>query len=77
MRDQDWDLGEPRGAARQRGNGWCREFDHGWAALNFNTGRRRKVTFHAPDGLQDASGGYVGGRVTLAPHEGVIYRRLP
>jgi hypothetical protein len=73
--EQNWDLGEPLGPPRQRGNGWCREFDRGWAALNLNAGRRRKITFHAPDGLQDVTGTRVGGRVTLAPHEGAVYRR--
>lgn len=70
-----WNLGEPLQVARQRGNGWSRAFTNGWAAANFNVARRRKITYAVPDGLYDAAGQPAPTRVTLAPHEGVLYVR--
>jgi len=71
----DWDLGEPLGSVRQRGNGFSREFRGGWAAVNVNNSRRRKVTFPVPEGLQRADGTPGPDKVVLLPHEGVLYRR--
>jgi hypothetical protein len=73
--EQDWDLGTPVDEPRQRGNGWTRDFSGGWAAVNFNTGRRRKITFSVPDGLYTADGSPAGGSVTLQPKHGVMFRR--
>jgi hypothetical protein len=71
----DWDLGEPSGKPRQRGNGYSREFSGGFAAVNFNEGRRRKIVWPVPDGLVDAEGQSVGPKVTVQPHHGVVLRR--
>lgn len=73
----DWDLGEPVEEPRQRGNGWSRCFSHGWAAVNLNDRRRRKVTFAVPEGgLHDRHGEAAPPSVTLSPHRGVVYRSL-
>lgn len=69
----DWDLGSPVEEPRQRGNAWSRQFTTGWAAVNYNDRRRREVTFSVPSGLVDAGGRPAPGRVTLQPHEGVLY----
>lgn len=69
----DWDLGSPTEEARERGNGRSRTFSNGWVAANFNSARRRKITFTVPDGLHDAGGRPAPDRVTLQPHEGVVY----
>lgn len=71
----DWDLGAPIEDPRQRGNGWHREFTDGWAAVNLNDSRRRKITFPVPQGLRDADGQPAPERVVLEPHRGVLYRR--
>lgn len=71
----NWDLGAPVEEARQRGNGWYRSFSDGWAGVNFNAGRRRKITLKVPDGLHDVDGQPAPDRVTLGPHEGVVYTR--
>jgi len=73
----NWNLGEPLDQAHQRGNGWSREFSNGWAAVNFNDRPRRKVTYRVPNGLQTVDGQAAPDRVTLAPHEGVLYVRDP
>jgi hypothetical protein len=70
-----WDLGEPTEKPRRRGNGRFRKFTRGWAAVNFNAHPRRKITFNVPGGLVDADGMPAPERITLGPHEGVLYRR--
>jgi hypothetical protein len=69
----NWDLGEPTDEPRQRGNTWSRTFNGGWAAVNFNSARRRKVTYDVPEGLYDVDGAPAPHRVTLHPHHGVLY----
>jgi hypothetical protein len=71
----DWDLGEPVGEARQRGNGYSREFTGGFAAVNFNEARRRKITWSLPADLVDGDGEPAGRVVTVQPHRGVLLRR--
>lgn len=71
----DWSLGEPLEDARQRGNGWSRGFANGWAAVNTNTGLRRKITYSVPPGLHDEHGAPAPSKVTLLPHRGVVYVR--
>lgn len=71
----NWDLGQPLEEARQRGNGWYRSFSDGWAGVNFNSGKRRKITLAVPPGLQDVTGQPAPDRVTLGPHEGVLFTR--
>ncbi len=71
----DADLGEPVEEARQRGNGWSRSFTNGWAAVNLNSNRRRKVTYDLPKGLHDIGGAPVSGSLTLDPHHGAVYIR--
>ncbi|MDT4988189.1 MAG: hypothetical protein QOI74_2283 [Micromonosporaceae bacterium] len=71
----DWDLGEPTTTVRARGNGRFRAFAGGWAAVNFNHRRGASVTFTVPPALLDVDGRPAPARLTLRPHEGVIYRR--
>lgn len=73
----DLDLGTPVSEPVQRGNGWSREFTGGWAAVNLNAGRRRRISYTPPPGLRDASGAPVDGKVVLQPHEGVVLTRAP
>ena len=71
----DADLGNPVEEPRQRGNGWSRSFDKGWAAVNLNSNRRREVTFSVPSGLSDMSGRPAPHKITLQPHNGILYQR--
>jgi Hypothetical glycosyl hydrolase family 15 len=71
----NWDLGVPLEEIRRRGNGRSRSFTNGWAAMNLNTRPRRRVTFKVPTGLRDAHGQPAPSKVTLSPHEGVLYVR--
>jgi hypothetical protein len=71
----NWDLGEPLEEIRQRGNGRSRRFSNGWAAINLNTRRRAKVKFSVPEGLYDITGQPAPNKVTLMPHEGLLYVR--
>lgn len=73
----DWDLGEPLDEVRERGHGRSRTFSNGWAAVNLNSARRRKITFAVPGELWAVDGHAAPQRVTLAPHEGVLYVRKP
>lgn len=73
----DWDLGEPIGEPRQRGNGWSRSFANGWAAVNLNSARRRKIAYEPPPGLMNASGTPAPHRIIIGPHEGVLLVRDP
>jgi len=73
LAELDWELGEPLEDARQRGNGWSRRFSHGWAAVNLNAQRHRKITYDVPSGLL-AREGPAPARVTLLPHRGAIFR---
>ena len=61
--------------AHRKGNGWSREFDNGWVAVNLNTNRRRSVNFEPPDGLREVEGGPAPARLKLAPHRGALYVR--
>lgn len=71
----EWDLGAPLEQPQQRGNGWFREFADGWAAVNLNENKRRKISFKVPPGLRAVDGSAAPPKVTLAAHEGVLYRR--
>jgi hypothetical protein len=72
----DLDLGTPLEEPRRKGNGWSRAFSDGWAAVNFNANRRRKVTFQVPHALWNMNGNSPWpSSVTLAPHQGVLYVR--
>ena len=71
----DVDLGSPVEEAHRKGNGWSREFDNGWVAVNLNTNRRRSVNFEPPDGLREVEGGPAPARLKLAPHRGALYVR--
>jgi hypothetical protein len=69
------DLGRPVERIKRRGNGRFRGFSNGWAAANFNSRLGADVTFRVPNGLCDVHGAPAPRRVTLAPHEGVVYVR--
>jgi hypothetical protein len=71
----NWDLGQPVEKPRRRGYGRSRGFTNGWAAANFNCHPRRAITFKVPEGLSAADSSPAPRRVTLEPHQGVIYRR--
>ncbi|MBV8541862.1 MAG: hypothetical protein JO364_14980 [Pseudonocardiales bacterium] len=71
----NWDLGEPLEEIRRRGNGRSRRFSNGWVAINFNTRRRAKLKFSVPEGLRGPTGQPAPGKVSLMPHEGVLYVR--
>jgi hypothetical protein len=72
----DFDLGTPLEEARRRGNGWSRAFSNGWAAVNLNSNRRRKITFQVPLSLWQMNGSTsFPASVRLSPHEGVVYAR--
>jgi len=71
----NWDLGEPLEEVRQRGNGCSRRFSNGWAAINLNARRRAKLTFSVPSGLYDVREQPAPRKVSLMPHEGVLYIR--
>jgi hypothetical protein len=71
----EWDLGAPVGGPQQKGNAWSREFADGWAGVNFNESKRRKVSMAVPPGLRTTDGEPAPTKVTLQPHEGVVYRR--
>jgi hypothetical protein len=71
----DWDLGTPFDDVRQRGNGYSREFAGGFAAVNFNDGRRRKITWTLKGDLVAASGEPAGRAVTVEPRRGIVLRR--
>jgi hypothetical protein len=70
-----WHRGAPLPAPRHRANGWSREFAEGWAAVNLNENKRRKISFVVPPGLRGEDGQPAPAKVVLAPHEGAIYRR--
>ncbi|MGH3718908.1 MAG: putative glycoside hydrolase [Pseudonocardiaceae bacterium] len=69
----NWDLGEPLEEIRRRGNGRSRRFRNGWAAINLNTRRRARVKFSVPQGLYCITGRPAPDRVSLMPHEGLLY----
>jgi len=71
----DWDLGEPLDEPVRRGHTWWREFTHGWAAVNFNSDRRRRRRVRVPRGMVDVQGDPVGPRLVLHPRRGVVLRR--
>lgn len=71
----DWQLGAPRTAPKGRNHAWWREFDGGFAAVNFNEDGRRRRKVRIPAGMVDAAGVPAPSSVVLPPHRGVIYRR--
>jgi Hypothetical glycosyl hydrolase family 15 len=71
----NWDLGHPVTETRRRGNSRYRSFSNGWAAVNLNSRPRRRVTLSVPSGLHDVHGRTAPARVSLGPHEGVLYLR--
>lgn len=70
-----WDLGDALGEVHRRGNGYSRLFADGFAAVNLNEGRRRKVRFDVPQHMLRADGSPATGSIVLMPHEGVVLRR--
>jgi hypothetical protein len=70
----DWQLGRPRAVAKGRNHVWWREFDGGFAAVNFNSDGRRKRKVRIPAGLVDAGGRPAPSSLVLHPQRGVIFR---
>ena len=71
----DWDLGAPLADPARRAHAWSREFEGGWAAVNFHSDGRRRRRFRVPRGMVDAAGAPVGPHVVVPPHRGVVLRR--
>ncbi|MHA7179937.1 putative glycoside hydrolase [Arthrobacter sp. MDB2-24] len=71
----DWQLGAPRTEPKGRNHAWWREFDGGFAAVNFNRDGRRRRKVRIPAGLVDADGRPAPSSVVLPPQRGVLYRR--
>ncbi|CEA09654.1 hypothetical protein BN1051_03026 [Arthrobacter saudimassiliensis] len=71
----DWQLGGPRAAPQGRGHTWWREFDAGFAAVNFNRDGRRRRKVRVPAGMVDAAGRPAPSSVVLPAQRGVIFRR--
>ena len=71
----DWSLGAPREKPKGRQHVWSREFNGGWAAVNFNKDGRRKRRISVPPGLADAAGNPAPTSLVLPAQRGVIYQR--
>lgn len=71
----NWDLGDPVEELRRRGESYSRRFSRGWAAVNIGMRARPRTTFRVPVGLVDHHGRPAPNRVTLRPHQGVLYRQ--
>lgn len=71
----DWSLGSPKETAKGRQHVWSREFNGGWAAVNFNRDGRRRRRIKVPAGLQDAAGNPAPKSLVLSAQRGVIYQR--
>lgn len=71
----DWQLGAPRTGPQGRNHAWWREFEGGFAAVNFNRDGRRRRKVRIPAGLVDSEGRPAPRSVVLQPHRGVLFRR--
>ncbi|WP_105032442.1 putative glycoside hydrolase [Arthrobacter ruber] len=71
----DWQLGAPRTAPQGGRHAWWREFEDGFAAVNFNRDGRRRRRVRVPAGLVDAEGRSAPSSVVLQPQRGVLFRR--
>lgn len=71
----DWQLGDPRTAPKGRDHAWWREFDGGFAAVNFNQDGRRRRKVRIPTGMVDSEGEPAPRSVVIPPQRGVLYRR--
>lgn len=71
----DWQLGRPLTKPKGRGHAWWREFDGGFAAVNFNQDGRRRRKVRIPPGLVDTEGRAAPSSVVLPPHRGILFRR--
>lgn len=74
-RELDWQLGRPVGDPQRAGHVWWREFDGGWAAVNFNEDGRRRRRLPVPADMVDTDGTPAPPHVVLPPRRGIIYRR--
>lgn len=71
----DWDLGDPQTDPQGRNHTWWREFDRGFAAVNFNSDGRRRRRVRIPAGLVDAAGRPAPSSYVVPPHRGVLFLR--
>ena len=71
----DWDLGRPLAKPKGRHHIWRREFDGGFAAVNFNQDRRRRRKVPVPAGMVDAQGRPAPSSVVLPAQRGILFRR--
>ncbi|MBD8043355.1 putative glycoside hydrolase family 15 protein [Arthrobacter sp. Sa2BUA2] len=71
----DWQLGAPRSGPQGRGHTWWREFDGGFAAVNFNRDGRRRRKVRIPAGMVDDAGRPAPSSCILPPQRGVLFRR--
>lgn len=73
----DWQLGAPRTEPKGKNHAWWREFDGGFAAVNFNRDGRRRRKVRIPAGMVDANGHPAPSTMVLPPQRGVLFRRSP
>lgn len=71
----DWQLGNPTSEPVGRNHAWWREFENGFAAVNFNSDGRRRRKVKVPTGMVDAEGRPAPSKVVLPPRSGVMFRR--
>lgn len=71
----DWDLGSPTTDICERAYARFRDFTRGWAAVHIGPVGDAPISLEVPAGLVDDSGHAVSATVTLAPRQGVLFRR--
>lgn len=71
----DWQLGNPISDPQGRNHSWWREFESGFAAVNFNSDGRRRRKVKVPAGMVDAEGRSAPSTVVLPSRTGVMFRR--
>ncbi|WP_337993522.1 putative glycoside hydrolase [Arthrobacter agilis] len=71
----DWQLGSPRTAVKGRNHAWWREFEGGFAAVNFNSDGRRRRRVRVPRGMVDVDGRPAPAWIVLPAQRGVMFRR--
>ncbi|WP_104167237.1 putative glycoside hydrolase [Arthrobacter sp. SX1312] len=71
----DWQLGRPVTEPTGRNHAWWREFEGGFAAVNFNADGRRRCRVRVPAGLVDGAGVPAPSWVVLPAQRGILFRR--
>lgn len=71
----DFQLGAPVELPVRRGEAWFRNFDNGFAAVNFGQDRWSRVRVRIPPGMVNGAGEPMPKTYVLYPHEGLVLRR--